>query len=97
MVYFLFLFLVSLSLSEVYEWNGIIGSGQSLSVGAQSTATSKTQPFKNLKLSLGTVFDSTWPFDANSLELSLVPLTEPIRKHTTTWFKWNDNKYFLFF
>src|SRR5262245_9050346 len=65
---------------------GIVGTGQSLSVGAQATAFSgaATQPhFNNLKLALnGTVVP---PFNANAPALSLVPFVEPIRPLATTF------------
>src|ERR1041384_3532551 len=65
---------------------GIVGTGQSLSVGAQATAFSgaATQPhFNNLKLALnGTVVP---PFNSHAPALSLVPLVEPIRPLATTF------------
>lgn len=74
----------------VWDWNGVIGTGQSLAVGGWAfdeapdlTTVSLTQPYRNLKL-----FDATpyWP-DAGvgpySLDgsgvYSVVPLVEPIR------------------
>ena len=67
------------------SWNytGIIGTGQSLSVGAQAgsiTPAATTQRYSNLKLSLGGL--TVPPFDeaaSASTQLSLVPLVEPIR------------------
>jgi hypothetical protein len=65
---------------------GIVGTGQSLSVGAQATAFSAaaTQPhFNNLKLALnGTVVP---PFNPNAPALSLVPFVEPIRRLATSF------------
>src|ERR1041384_3315678 len=65
---------------------GIIGTGQSLSVGAQATTFSAaaSQPhFNNLKLALnGTVVP---PFNPNAGALSLVALTEPVRPLATTF------------
>jgi hypothetical protein len=65
---------------------GIVGTGQSLSVGAQAPGFSgaATQPhFNNLKLALnGTV---TPPFNPNAPALSLVPFTERIRPLATTF------------
>ncbi|MGK4003869.1 dockerin [Sorangium sp. So ce1036] len=55
---------------------GIVGAGQSLAVGA-APATSTTQPFNNLMLSLGGA--SVPPWDPDHDALSLVPLVEPIR------------------
>ena len=65
---------------------GIVGTGQSLSVGAMAPTFSgaATQPhFNNLKLALnGTVVP---PFNSNAPALSLVPFTEPIRPLATTF------------
>lgn len=65
---------------------GIIGTGKSLSVGAEASAftAAATQPhFNNLKLALnGTVVP---PFNPNAAALSLVPFTEPIRPLATTF------------
>ena len=65
-------------LRRAWDLNGIIGTGQSLSVGAQGLPLRATAPsFNNLKLDLGTrAFPAT---DAASGRLSLVPLREPIR------------------
>jgi len=63
-----------------WDFTGVIGTGQSLSVGAQAgniTPAAATQPYGNMKLSLGNLVVP--PFDPSSTELSLVPLTEPIR------------------
>ncbi|AUX44362.1 dockerin [Sorangium cellulosum] len=59
-----------------WDWAGIVGTGQSLSVGT-TPVTSTTQPFHNLKLSLGNTRVPPW--DPNSSALSMVPLVEPIR------------------
>ena len=65
---------------------GIVGTGQSLSVGAQATTFSAaaSQPrFNNLKLALnGTRVP---PFTPGAGALSLVPLVEPIRPLATTF------------
>jgi hypothetical protein len=65
---------------------GIVGTGQSLSVGAQATIFSSAarQPhFNNLKLALnGTPVP---PFNPNAPSLSLVPFVEPIRTLATTF------------
>ncbi|MEO8179266.1 MAG: dockerin [Deltaproteobacteria bacterium] len=63
-----------------WDFTGIIGTGQSLSVGAQAgTPTPKAtmQPHNNLKLALNGVLVP--PFDPAAAALSLVPLVEPIR------------------
>lgn len=59
-----------------FDWNGIIGTGQSLSTGT-GPITSTTQPYNNLKLSLG--FATVPPWQPNNQSLSMVPLIEPIR------------------
>jgi hypothetical protein len=60
-------------------WLGVVGTGQSLSVGAASNGLVFTAPSAtNRKLSLGARATS-WPIDANDPELSLAPLAEPIR------------------
>jgi hypothetical protein len=69
-----------------WDWNGIIGTGQSLSVGAQAGAVTLTrQAFNNLKLSLGTANVSVPPYDANDLALTVVPLVEPIRAEAASY------------
>jgi hypothetical protein len=59
-----------------FDWNGIIGNGQSLSVGSRGTPVLTTkQSFNNLKL-----YDATGKYALDSSgTLSLVPLVEPIR------------------
>ncbi|MGC4069453.1 MAG: dockerin [Polyangiaceae bacterium] len=65
-----------------WDWNGIVGTGQSSSVGT-TPAISKTQPYNNLKLSLG---DATVPpWDSSLAALSMVPLIEPIRQTAQTY------------
>ncbi|WP_437751756.1 dockerin [Sorangium sp. So ce1389] len=67
-----------------WDWSGIVGTGQSLSVGAEGTPPRGTeQRFNNLKLSLGAA--SVPPWDPASGALSLVPLVEPIRGFATTY------------
>jgi hypothetical protein len=58
-----------------WDWTGIIGTGQSLSIGqkAQQVIT-KEQPYHNMRLSTGTL---SWPIDPNDPTLALIPLTEP--------------------
>jgi hypothetical protein len=68
----------------LWDYVGIIGTGQSLAVGAQAgaiTPAATMQAYNNLKLSLGTA--TVPPFDANDPALSLVPLVEPIRPTAT--------------
>jgi hypothetical protein len=59
-----------------WNWNGIVGTGQSLAVGT-TPITSTTQPYNNLKLSLGGATVPPWE-PANDA-FSMVPLVEPIR------------------
>jgi len=67
-----------------WDWSGVIGTGQSLAVGAQaSPVVSIVQPFNNLKLSLGSFLVP--PFDSESNQLSMKPLVEPIRQYATTY------------
>jgi len=59
-----------------WDWSGIIGTGQSLSVGAHGMPLISTnQPYGNLKLSTGHL---PWPIDPNDTNLALVPLIEPV-------------------
>src|SRR5262250_1932253 len=77
---------VSAALLLPFNITGIVGTGQSLSVGAQAPNFSgaATQPhFNNLKLALnGTVVP---PFNSSAPALSLVPFTERIRPLATTF------------
>ena len=59
-----------------WDWTGIIGTGQSLSVGARAfPPVSTNQSFHNLKLSTDHL---AWPIAPNDTKLALVPLTEPV-------------------
>jgi len=61
------------------DWVGIIGTGQSLSLGFDSVALSTTQPFKNLML-IDEGPDPKYPTDGSaSARWKTVPLTEPHR------------------
>jgi hypothetical protein len=60
----------------LWDWAGVIGSGQSLAVGT-TPVTSTTQPYGNLKLSLGNV--TVPPWDSSNAAFQMVPLVEPIR------------------
>lgn len=69
-----------------WDWNGIIGSGQSLSVGAivgAGSILSTEQPFGNLKLSLARAKVPPWDPDQPGLEM--VPLVEPLRPLATQY------------
>lgn len=73
-----------------WAWTGIIGTGQSLSVGepdgVRNTPAAAprltTQPFSNQQLSTGNL---PWPIDPNDPALSLVPLVEPIGRPSTAY------------
>jgi len=71
----------TIGLSADWDLNGVIGTGQSLAVGAMGMPVGATAAsFNNLKLDLGwRVFPAT---DADSRRLSLVSLREPIRRPT---------------
>lgn len=59
-----------------WDWTGIIGTGQSLSVGARAPSViSSNQPYGNLKLSTDHL---PWPVDPDNTNLTLVPLVEPV-------------------
>jgi hypothetical protein len=78
------------SLNIPFEWTGIVGTGQSLSVGEPGGARNMpdglarlTSPsFNNLQLSTGSL---PWPVDSNDPTLSMVPLREPIGRQSPTY------------
>lgn len=62
----------------LWDWTGIVGTGQSLSQGGMGTPIQSTeQPYNNLKFEIGELEDPPW--DANDEALEMVPLVEPIR------------------
>jgi hypothetical protein len=71
-----------LSMNETWDWNGVIGTGQSLSVGVEGRPVRAIQPsYRNLKLDVG---QRSFPDTGDrSQRTSLVPLCEPIRPLTT--------------
>ena len=73
-----------------WDWSGIIGTGQSLSVGAQGRPwISTNQPYGNLKLSTDHL---PWPVDPNDTRLALLPLVEPVGRFATNYpSSWPDN------
>jgi hypothetical protein len=78
----------------VFDYNGVIASGQSLSVGVQSGGVeSVSQPFKNLKLGLGNK-EQSWPIDPADSQLTLIPLVEPLRPIVVSG---SSKMYFNFF
>src|SRR4051794_41005608 len=67
------------SFNFAWDWVGIVGTGQSLSIGGLGTPVLATQqPYGNLKLGFGGATVAP-PFDPGIASLELVPLTEPIR------------------
>jgi hypothetical protein len=73
-----------------WDWSGVIGTGQSLAVGEKGRPVASTsQPYHNLKLSTGHL---PWPVDPNDPNLTMVPLIEPIGRHSTNYpSSWPDN------
>jgi lysophospholipase L1-like esterase len=68
------------SANTPWNWTGIVGTGQSLSVGARANpAETDHQPYHNLKLSLGSFTGPPWTPDNSTL--SMIPLVEPIRNY----------------
>ena len=86
---------------SIYDWNGVVGTGQSLSVGEPGpgsgtpagTARLTQQPFNNLTLSTGAL---PWPVDSNDPSLVMVPLVEPLGRFAPTYpSSWPDNIAFM--
>ena len=73
-----------------WDWTGILGTGQSLSVGEQGKPVLSTnQPYHNLKLSTD---DLHWPVDPDAPELKMVPLVEPIGRQAPRYpSSWPEN------
>ncbi len=73
-----------------WDWTGIIGTGQSLSVGQKGQPVLSThQPYHNLKLSTD---DLPWPVDPDNTNFSLVPLVEPIGRLSPSFpSSWPEN------
>jgi hypothetical protein len=74
-----------------WDWAGIVGTGQSLSVGAEAGQLMATQqPYGNIKLSLGDM--TAWPLDPKNAQLAMVPLVEPVRPLASSYpsaYPWN--------
>jgi hypothetical protein len=67
-------------MNKTWDWHGVIGTGQSLAVGAEGTPLRATRPlYRNLKLDLGLAARFSRVSDDQSSRLQLVPLVEPIR------------------
>ncbi len=63
-----------------WDWTGIVGAGQSLSVGGTALPIPTSEPrFGNLKLDTG---DLAWPIDPNDPRLALIPLVEPVGRRS---------------
>lgn len=77
-----------------WDWSGIIGTGQSLSVGARGLPVLSTnQPYHNLKLSTDHL---PWPIAPNDTHLTLMPLVEPVGSLAPRWgppSSWPENIY----
>ena len=66
--------------SAPYAWVGVIGTGQSLSVGATATYLSKTQPYGNLAL-IDAGPNPKYPIgDSSQAKWTITPLVEPLRE-----------------
>jgi lysophospholipase L1-like esterase len=64
------------SINAPWDWVGVVGTGQSLSVGTPPTTSTK-QPYHNMKVQLGGVTIPPW--DSTNTAYKMAPLTEPIR------------------
>jgi hypothetical protein len=70
-----------------FDWVGVVGTGQSLSVGTMP-ASSTTQPYNNLMLDLnGATVPGTGsnPWDPTLPQLQMAPLIEPLRALETMY------------
>ena len=70
-----------------FNWVGVIGSGQSLSVGT-TPAVLTTQPYNNLMLALNGAAvpgSGSNPWDPTVSGLTMVPLVEPVRALETAY------------
>jgi hypothetical protein len=67
------------SFTFAWDWVGVVGTGQSLAVGAMGTPIMAIEPsYGNLKLSFGGATVAP-PFDPALPSLAMAPLTEPLR------------------
>ncbi|HVJ21330.1 MAG TPA: dockerin [Polyangiaceae bacterium] len=64
--------------SPPFDWVGVVGTGQSLSIGATAGYLSAVQPYGNLTL-LDSGPDPKYPLSDGQPDWSLVPLIEPVR------------------
>ncbi len=65
--------------SAPFDWVGIIGTGQSLSVGATAGVVSTKQPFSNGRL-IDTGADPKYPLTGGAPKFAITPLIEPGRE-----------------
>jgi len=66
--------------SSAWDWNGVLGAGQSLSVGGNGLPiVPGEQPFGNLKLDTG---DLSWPVAPADTKFTLLPLVEPVGRRS---------------
>ena len=73
------------TVNVAWDWVGVVGTGQSLSVGGNAPSVTATQqPYGNLKLSFGGATVAP-PFDPTIASLAVVPLVEPIRPIATSY------------
>lgn len=61
-----------------FDWVGILGTGQSLSIGATAGTITLEQPYGNLSL-LDSGPDPKYPLTGGTPKWSVVPLVEPLR------------------
>ncbi len=66
-----------IEIKPAWDWNGVIGTGQSLAVG-NSPVVTKTPLYNNLMLSRDSI--TVPPFDAALADLKMVPLIERLNK-----------------
>ncbi|MGB7569816.1 MAG: hypothetical protein WBM07_18280 [Chitinivibrionales bacterium] len=75
--------MASAAIAIAFDWNGVVGTGQSLAVGqGGSPVKATTQPYHNLKLSTGNL---PWQIDPTNAALTMVPLVEPIGRMATNY------------
>jgi hypothetical protein len=95
LLFFILLFGAFLSASAQtpnlpWDWSGVIGTGQSLSVGARAFDIKATnQLYGNLQLYTDHL---PWPIDPDNTNLAMIPLVEPIGRHSPAYpSSWPEN------
>ncbi len=72
--------LLAFAMKADWDWNIVVGTGQSLSVGGTALPIPSAEPSGgNLKLDTG---DLKWPIDPNDPKLALAPLVEPVGRRS---------------